>query len=69
MVTERGSSAVGEETIQVPLDVRPDGANINWILMAAIGVAILAVGIWTWDRVTGRKSRNDEAGEAGAETE
>ncbi|MFQ6027853.1 MAG: hypothetical protein ACE5Q6_10215 [Dehalococcoidia bacterium] len=65
-VTLEVSSELGEETLQVSMNVRQGGADINWILMAAIVVAILAAGIWTWDRVTGRHSQPDEA-EAEAE--
>jgi hypothetical protein len=65
LVSVQISSELGEETLQVPMNVVGGGLNINWILMAAIVVAILAVGIWTWDRVTGRKSRTDEAGAEG----
>ena len=41
---------LGDETISVPMDVR-EGRPINLILVAAIGVAVLAVGIWTFDRI------------------
>lgn len=55
-VTITVASALGEETIVLPMDVREGGGLVNWILMAAIAVAILTVGVWTWDRVAGRKS-------------
>ena len=41
---------LGEETIMVPMDVR-QGRPINLILVAAIGVAFIAVGVWTIDRI------------------
>jgi hypothetical protein len=50
------SSELGEETIIVPMNVRQGGSNINWILLAAVAVAIITVGVWTWDRVAGRRS-------------
>ncbi len=49
------ASELGEETIQVPFDVRPGGATINVIWIGAVLVAILALGIWTWDRLKGRR--------------
>jgi hypothetical protein len=54
------SSELGQETIVVPMDVREGGGNISWILLAAVAVAILTVGIWTWDRVAGRRSKTTE---------
>ena len=41
---------LGDETIQVPMEVRA-GQPINLILVAAIAVAFVAVGVWTYDRV------------------
>ena len=41
---------LGDETIQVPMEVRA-GQPINLILVAAIAVAVIAVGVWTFDRV------------------
>ena len=41
---------LGDETIKVPMDVR-EGRPINLILLAAIIVAVVAVGIWTYDRI------------------
>lgn len=54
------ASELGEETVQVPFNVHPGGATINVIWIAAGSVAILAVGIWTWDRVRGRRRRAEE---------
>ena len=51
------STELGEETIIVPLDVRQGGSNLNWILLAAVAVAIITVGVWTWDRVSRRRDR------------
>jgi hypothetical protein len=51
------SSELGEESIIVPMDVRQGGGNLNWILLAAVAVAIVTVGIWTWDRVAGRSAK------------
>jgi len=51
------SSQLGEATIQVPLQVQ-QGDSTNWILIAAVGVAILAASIWTWDRITHRNSKS-----------
>ena len=48
------SSDIGDESISVLLDVT-SGSRVNWILMIAIVVAILAGGIFTWDKVSGRK--------------
>ena len=47
------NSELGPETLVVPMYVNP-GGGINWILLAALAVMILAVGVWTWDRVAGR---------------
>ena len=44
------NTELGEETIQVPMDVR-EGRPINLILVAAILVAVVAVGVWTFDRI------------------
>ena len=59
-VSINASTELGEENIQLPLDVR-EGRPINLILVAAIAVAVIAVGIWTFDRiksgVRGRKAR------------
>jgi hypothetical protein len=54
------SSELGEETIVVPMNVHQGGSNINWILLAAVAVAIITVGVWTWDRVSGRRDRRAE---------
>lgn len=47
-------SEMGQESIQLNLDVREGGTNQNWLLMAALVFVILAVGIFSWDKVKGR---------------
>ncbi len=42
------SSERGEEQFQLPLDVGEPGAQIQWIWIAGLMVAIVAVGAWTW---------------------
>lgn len=44
------ATELGEETVQVPMDVR-EARPINLILVAAIVVAVIAVSIWTYDRI------------------
>ena len=46
-------SDLGQETIQVPMNVRA-GGQINLILVAAIAVAVVAVAIWIFDRIMSR---------------
>ena len=48
---------LGQETIQVPLEVRA-GGQINLILVAAGVVAVAALSIWTYDRIRGWRRRN-----------
>ena len=48
------ATEAGQETFRVPLEVRP-GGQINLILVAAIAVAVLALSIWTYDRIRGRR--------------
>lgn len=54
------ASGLGEAAIVVPMDVREGGASINWILMAALAVVIVTVGVWIWDRVSGKKPQERE---------
>ena len=54
------SSDLGDASILVPMQVQVGGGSINWILAAAAVVALLAVGIWGWDRITGRKPNSRE---------
>ena len=49
------SSSLGDAAIVVPMTVKEGGGSINWILMATLAVVIVTVGVWTWDRVVGRK--------------
>ena len=44
------NTELGDETIQVQMDVR-EGRPVNLILVAAIVVAAIALGIWTYDRI------------------
>ncbi len=48
-------SAQGYASVTVPLEVREPSTEINGILVAAIAVAVLALGIWTYDRIRGKK--------------
>jgi hypothetical protein len=48
-------SGLGAVAVVVPMDVREGGGGINWILMAALAIIIITLGLWTWDRVSGRK--------------
>ena len=57
------ASGLGDAAIVVPMNVRQGGGSINWILMAALAVVIVTVGIWTWDRVRGRKQPGGNAQE------
>ena len=53
-VTVGVDSEIGQESIQLNLDVREGGTNQNWLMMAALVFVILAVGIFSWDKVKGR---------------
>ena len=55
------SSDLGAETVQVALPVRA-GESINLIWVAAVAVAVLALGIWTYDRIRGRRRPARSAG-------
>lgn len=50
----------GEESITVVMDVR-EGGSINWIFIAVVVVVIVTIGVWTWDRISGRKQRVAES--------
>jgi hypothetical protein len=54
-VTVDVTSELGPVVMVVPMSVREGGGSINWILMAALAVVIVTVGLWTWDRVSGKK--------------
>ena len=49
-VTINVITELGDETILVPMEVRA-GQPINLILVAAIAVAVVAVSVWTYDRI------------------
>ena len=55
------NSDLGQETVVVPMYVNPGGGGINWVLLAALGVMIIAAGVWTWDRVAGRSQARRRA--------
>ena len=55
------NSDLGAETVQVALPVRA-GESINLIWVAAVAVAVLALGIWTYDRIRGRRRPARSAG-------
>lgn len=46
----------GHATLELPLEVEKSG-GINLILVAAGAIAMLALGIWIWDRVSNRRER------------
>ncbi len=56
-VTVDVDSAMGQESIQLNLDVREGGNDRNWLMVAALVFVIIAVGIFTWDRVRGREEK------------
>jgi hypothetical protein len=58
-------SAQGFASATVPLEVREPRMEINGILMAAIAVAVLALSIWTYDRIRGKR-RGGAAQKGGA---
>ena len=55
------NTELGDETIKVPMDVR-EGRPINLILLAAIIVAVVAVCIWTYDRIRAGIRRRKSGG-------
>ena len=55
------NTELGDETIQVPMDVR-EGRPINLILVAALAVAVAAVSIWTYDRIRAGMRRRRASG-------
>ena len=54
------ASELGQETIQVPFNVRTGGSSINLIWIGVVMVAIVTLGIWTRDRLRGRRARTEE---------
>ncbi len=59
-VTVDVDSEMGQESIQLNLDVREGGTNQNWLLIAALVFVIIAVGIFSWDKVKGRGDKTAE---------
>ena len=50
---------LGDAVLEVPLDV--SGAEgFNLIFLLAVAIALLALAIWTWDRVRGRRWRRGQ---------
>lgn len=54
-------SDLGETTLMVPLEVKEGGRGLNFILMAAVVLIILAVGVFIWGRFPGKGSQKPEA--------
>ena len=50
-------SILGTDSIGLALEVEERKNNINWIMISAIIVAIFALGLFTWDRVSGRNKK------------
>ena len=50
-------SILGTDSIGLVLEVEERKNNINWIMISAIVVAIFALGLFTWDRVSGRDKK------------
>ena len=54
-------SILGTDSIGLALEVEERKNNINWIMISAIIVAIFALGLFTWDRVSGRNKKKANA--------
>ena len=50
------SSDLGEAAVGVPMQVYESSGAINWVLMAALAVIILAAGVFIWGKIPGRSS-------------
>ena len=50
-------SILGTDSIGLALEVEERKNNINWVMISAIIVAIFALGLFTWDRVSGRNKK------------
>ena len=50
------SSPLGAESVSLDLQVEEGGNNINWIMISAIVIGIFAIGLFIWDKVTGRNT-------------
>ena len=53
------SSPLGTESVSLDLEVEEGGNNINWIMISAIVIGIFAIGLFIWDKVTGRNAHNN----------
>ena len=53
------SSPLGTESVSLDLEVEEGGNNINWIMISAIVIGIFAIGLFIWDKVTGRNSHKN----------
>ncbi len=53
------SSPLGTESVSVDLEVVEGGNNINWIIISAIVIGIFAIGLFIWDKVTGRNTHKN----------
>ena len=53
------SSPLGMESVSLDLEVEEGGNNINWIMISAIVIGIFAIGLFIWDKVTGRNSHKN----------
>ena len=53
------SSPLGMESGSLDLEVEEGGNNINWIMISAIVIGILSIGLFIWDKVTGRNAHKN----------
>ena len=53
------SSPLGTESVSLDLEVEEGGNNINWIMISAIVIGIFAIGLFIWDKVTGRNTNKN----------
>ena len=60
LVTIDVDAAQGEVSLDIPLEVTAGG--ISLALVAAVAVAFLAASIWSWDRIKGRRKRQELKG-------
>ena len=57
VVTVDVDSEMGQESIQMNLDVREGGRNINWVTVSALVVGVIAMGIFIWGKVGSRSNK------------
>ena len=50
------SSEMGDASVELPMRVHESGGSINWVLMAALAVILMAAGVFIWAKVPGRSS-------------